>query len=73
MSDQLYQLSQLWLWLSAGCWLAMNGLLHGLILKAEKQMANGDTSAQKRAEIGSGVLSLLFILTLILMIFKPGF
>jgi hypothetical protein len=51
----------------------MNGLLHGLILKAEKQMANGDTSAQKRAEIGSGVLSLLFILTLILMIFKPGF
>lgn len=72
MSGQLYQLSQVWLWLSAGCWLAMNGLLHGVILKAEKQMANGNTSAQKRAEIGGGVLSLLFVLTLFLMIFKPG-
>ena len=50
----------------------MNGILHAVILKAEKQMANGDTSAQRRAEIGSSAVSLLFILTLTLMIFKPG-
>lgn len=72
MSEQLYQLSQLWLWLSAVSWLAMNGILHAVILKAEGQMANGDTAAERRAEIGSGAISLLFILTLTLMIFKPG-
>lgn len=72
MSDGVYALSQTWLILSIIVWIAMNGLLHAVIVPAERALAGGDTSAKARVDQFSPVLALLLVVMLYLMVFKPG-
>ncbi|MDE0066555.1 MAG: hypothetical protein OXN44_06755 [Acidimicrobiaceae bacterium] len=72
LSDKVYQLSDGWLAASVIAWLAMNGALHAMVIPAEKAMADGDEPDARKAETGSLIISLLFLLSLYLMIFKPG-
>lgn len=72
MSDKVYQLSDGWLVVSILVWLAMNGVLHAMVFPAERAIADGDEPNAKKAETGSLIITVLFLLSLYLMIFKPG-
>lgn len=72
LSDKVYRLSDAWLVVSVLVWLAMNGVLHAMVFPAEKAIANDDQPNPRRAETGSLIITVLFLLSLYLMIFKPG-
>lgn len=72
MSAKVYELSEAWLWVSIVVWLAMNGVLHAVVFPAEKAIANDDEQNAKKAETGSLIITALFLVSLYLMIFKPG-
>lgn len=72
-TDELvYSVSDSWLWPAVVIWLAMNGVLHGMIIPGEKAIAAGDDATGKKAEIGGMIITVLFLVTLYLMVFKPG-
>ena len=73
MSDGVWEFGQTWLWLAVIVWVAMNGVLHGLLLPAERALAAGDESATKRVDTGGMVFTVLLVVMLWLMVFKPGF
>jgi hypothetical protein len=68
----VYSVSEGWLSLAVVAWIAMNGVLHGLIIPGEKAIGAGDDAAGKKAEIGAIAITALFLLTLYLMVFQPG-
>ena len=72
LSDKVYSMSQGWLIAAFLVWVAMNGLLHAVVLPAERKLAQGDTAARRRGEAGGAMLSVLLVVMLYLMIFKPG-
>ena len=72
MSDSVWELSQTWLWLSAVVWVAMNGILHAVLLPAEKAVADGDESARSRVQAGGISITVLLLIVVYLMVFKPG-
>jgi len=53
-------------------WIAMNGVVHGVIVPAERKVGAGDVEAMKRLDLGGGLVTLLFAVMLYLMIWKPG-
>ena len=73
LSDGVIEFGQTWFWLAIVAWIAMNGILHGLLLPAERAVAAGDASASKRVDTGGALLTVLFLFTLYLMVFQPGF
>ena len=72
MSDGVIEFSQTWFWLAIVVWLAMNGVLHAMLLPAERALGGGDETAAKRVDAGGIVLSVLLLAMLYLMVFKPG-
>jgi uncharacterized membrane protein len=72
MSDSVFEFSQTWVWLAVVVWIGMNGVLHALLIPAERAMANGDEAARKRADTAGLVLTVLLLVMLYLMVFKPG-
>ncbi|GJM37938.1 MAG: hypothetical protein DHS20C19_13050 [Acidimicrobiales bacterium] len=72
-TDELvYSVSDSWVWPAVVLWLAMNGVLHGMILKGEKGLAAGDDSAAKTVALGGQLITVMFLVTMYLMVFKPG-
>lgn len=72
-TDELvYSVSDSWVWPAVVLWLAMNGILHGMILKGEKALAGGDESAAKTVALGGQLITVMFLVTMYLMVFKPG-
>jgi uncharacterized membrane protein len=72
MSDKVYKMSQGWLVGAFIVWIAMNGILHGLVVPAEKRLATGDDSQDGKLAIGGGAMTLLLVVMMYLMVFKPG-
>ena len=76
MSDEVYKVSQGWLVAAVIIWIAMNGLLHAGIIPAEKAIAeagtSGDVAAEKKLALAGQLITLLFIVQLIIMIWRPG-
>ena len=72
MSDGAWEFGQTWIWLSIVLWIVQNGVLHALLLPGQKALIGGDRSAKGRVDLGAGLVSLLFLIILILMIWKPG-
>jgi hypothetical protein len=62
----IFEFSDVWISLAFVVWIAMNGVFHALVLAGQKQ---GD--AQKVAN-GQAVMTILLIVMLYLMIWKPG-
>ena len=73
MSDGVIEFSQTWFWLAIVVWLAMNGVLHAVVLPAERTVAGGDESAAKKVDAGGIALTVLLLFMLYLMVFQPGF
>ena len=72
MSDGVIEFSQTWFWLAIVIWLAMNGVLHAMLLPAERAVAGGDESAESKVTTGGIVLTVLLLVMLYLMVFQPG-
>jgi len=72
MSDGVIEFSQTWFWLAVAVWLAMNGLLHAMLLPAERALAGGDESAAKKLDTAGAIMTVLLLVMLYLMIFRPG-
>ena len=72
LSDGVWEFGQTWMILAVLVWVAMNGVLHAVILPAERAMADGDRAAERRLDIGGPAIPVLLVVMLYLMIFKPG-
>ena len=72
MSDDVIGWGDTWVWLSILVWVAVNGLLHALILPNEAAVANGDTAALAKVETFGRIASILILVLLYLMVVKPG-
>jgi uncharacterized membrane protein len=73
MSDGVIEFSQTWFWLSLVLWLGMNGVLHGMLLPAERALAGGDETGAKKVDTAGIILTVLLAVMVYLMVFKPGF
>jgi hypothetical protein len=71
-SEVLWQFEQTWIWLGITIWVVLCGIVSGVILPAERKVAAGDLSAQKRVEAAGGIATLLAVVQIGLMVFKPG-
>ena len=74
MSEDAVSLTEGWVIAAVAVWVSMVGVLHGLIRPALKAQGAEDPAAgaEKRLEAGSAVLSILFTVQLVLMIWQPG-
>ena len=72
LSDGVWEFSQSWMLLSVLIWIAMNGILHAVILPTERAMADGDHSTAGRLNVAGPVFTGLLVALLYLMIWKPG-
>ena len=72
MSDGVIEFGQTWFWLAIVVWLGMNGILHAVLLPAERATAAGDDSAESRVGAAGATLTILLIVMLYLMVFQPG-
>ena len=74
MSEDAISMTEGWVIAAIVIWVAMNGILHGMIRPALKAAGAEGASAgtDKRLEAGSALLTILFIVQLVLMIWQPG-
>lgn len=63
---------QTWVSLSFLVWLGICGVVSGLLLPAERKVAAGDPAAQAVVERAGQIVTLLLLVMLYLMIWKPG-
>jgi len=61
-----------WIWLSIVLWVVTLGLLHGMMLPAERAVAAGDVSAVARLKQVGPPLTVLILVVIFLMTVKPG-
>ncbi len=62
------------MWLAVVVWLAMNGVLHAMLLPAETGARRPATSRRaRRSDTGGQILTVMLLVMLYLMVFKPGF
>jgi hypothetical protein len=71
-SDPSITFGDTWVSLAFLDWLAIAGIVSAVMLPGERKMAQGDLSAEKRVEVGGQVITVLTLLMLYLMIWKPG-
>ena len=73
LSEDVFEFSQTWISLSFLVWFAIAGVVSAMILKGERQVAAGDMAGRALVEKGGKIASVLTVVMLYLMIFKPGF
>jgi len=67
--------SDAWVSVSLVLWIAIIGVLHGLVLPAQRQLGAGEGDRAKltqRQSLGVSIINLLVIVVVVLMIFEPG-
>lgn len=71
-SDDQFGFGDTWVSLAFLVWLAMAGVVSGLLLPGERRLAAGDGSAEALVARGGQIVTLLLLVMLYLMIWKPG-
>jgi uncharacterized membrane protein len=71
-AEVLWKFEQTWIWLGIAIWVVLCGLVSGVLLPAERKVAAGDLSAQPRVQTAGGIVTLLVVVQVALMVFKPG-
>ena len=71
-SDPNIKFDQTWVSLAFLVWLAITGLVSGVMLPGERKLSEGDLSVEKRVETCGQIITVLTLLMLYLMIWKPG-
>ncbi len=72
MSSSLIEWGDTWVWLSILVWVALNGVLHGAMLPAERQLGEGDRSAMAKIDRVGPILGVMVLVLIYLMTVKPG-
>lgn len=67
-----YAFDQTWVSLAFVVWFAMNGVVHGMIIPNEKKLGAGDETAMQRIDTGGMIVTVLFLIQMYLMIWRPG-
>jgi hypothetical protein len=76
LSDEVWEFSQTWVSLAFLVWIAMNGVFHAFVLSGKGLPgAAGRSSGTTvvRYDTGEAIMTVLFVVMLWLMIWKPGF
>jgi uncharacterized membrane protein len=71
-SDDVVAFDQTWVSLAFLVWLAMCGIVSGLLMPAERKVAAGNESSLVVVERAGQVVTLLLVVMLYLMIWRPG-
>jgi hypothetical protein len=71
-SSDVWDFDQTWVGLAILVWLALCGVITGLVLPAERSLAGGDLSAETKVALGGQLATVLALAMLYLMIWKPG-
>jgi uncharacterized membrane protein len=72
MSDGFAEFSDTWVILALIVWIAICGVVSAVITPSEKALGGGDLAAEKKIALGGQIASVLLLVMLYLMIFKPG-
>lgn len=72
LSDGAWTFGQVWMILAIIIWLAMVGVVFGMFIPGEAKLAGGDDSGMDAVGRSGAILSVLLLIMLFLMIFKPG-
>ncbi|MCP3853955.1 MAG: hypothetical protein GY745_14155 [Actinomycetia bacterium] len=68
----VYSMSDGWIVAAMVVWVAMNGVLHGLLYPAERAYGTGNRMAKSKVDLGGVILTVLLLILLYLMVFRPG-
>jgi hypothetical protein len=63
------------IWLSIIVWVAIVGVLHGLVLPAQRELAQGAgdrATLTQRQSLGAAAINLLVVVAVVLMVWEPG-
>lgn len=72
MSEKAYRMSQTWLSIAAVLWVVLLALLFFVARPAIKAFRDGAAEARGRIMMVTGISHVILVVTLYLMIFKPG-
>lgn len=72
-SSEVWEFDQTWVGLAILVWLGLCGVITGLVLPAERRLAAGDLAAEPKVALGGQLATVLALVMLYLMIWKPGF
>jgi uncharacterized membrane protein len=72
MSDKVYSMSQTWLSTAAVLWLILLAVIAFVARPAIKAFRDGDEGARKMVMMSTGITHLILVVTIGLMIWKPG-
>ncbi len=72
LSDEVLEFSDTWISLAFLVWFGISGVVSAMILKGEKQVAGGDMKGMQLVAKGGPIATVLLLIMLYLMIFKPG-
>ena len=72
VSDEVIAFSDTWVSLAFLVWIAIAGVVSGIIMPNERKLAAGDLEAEKKAAMGGQIATVLTLVMLYLMIWKPG-
>lgn len=72
VSDSVWAFDQTWISLALLVWIAICGVVSGMLLPAERKAAAGDDTAESMVQRAGGIATLLLLVMLYLMIWKPG-
>lgn len=70
--ESVWEFSQTWISLAFLVWFAIAGVVSALILKGERLVAAGDMKGRELLAKGGPIATVLLLVMLYLMIFKPG-
>jgi hypothetical protein len=63
------------IWVTLVVWVAIVGVLHGLVLPAQRELAEGSgdrATLTQRQSLGVAIINLLVIVAIVLMVWEPG-
>lgn len=72
MSDKTFAFSQSWVSVAGVVWLALIAVTLLITRPAAKALAAGSADAGKKVMMGTGLTHALFVIAILLMVFKPG-
>jgi len=72
MSGDEYSMSEGWVVAAMIIWVAMVGIVHALLVPAERQMTAGDPAAEQKVRAFGMLLTVAAIVMIYLMVFQPG-
>jgi uncharacterized membrane protein len=70
--EALWGFDQTWVSLALLVWIVLCGVVSGVIMPGERKLAAGDLEAEKKVALGGKIATVLFLVMLYLMIWKPG-